>query len=221
MRLSPQNTLSAARERLRLLPLAGFTAALAGVILMAASVRINAPAGKASFAITAPELVVTRVDRMSRANETRDRLELLDPTPLFMPVSESVALNAPAPMGARPGGRVGELFESTLVFPDSGAGRAVLAPSGPKSAQEAAETLGRGRWFEGLARRDDATPTAAPRPRVARLEIYREGESSPAAALDIDTLAGTVPASWRPLELSLVVDAAGMVARPAIVTGSG
>jgi hypothetical protein len=221
MRRSPQNTLNSARKQLRLLPLAGFAAALVCVFLMAASVRINAPAGKAGFAITAPELVVTRVDRMSRTSETRDRLELLDPTPLFMPGSDSVAFNAPAPMGARPGGRVGELFESTLVFPDSGAGRPVLAPSGPKSAQQAAEILGHGRWFEGLARKDEGVSTAVPRPRVARMEIYREGESSPTAAIDIDTMGGTVPASWRPVELSLVVNPAGMVARPAIVTGSG
>jgi hypothetical protein len=65
--------------------------------------------------------------------------------------------------------------------------------------------------------------TTAPslKSRAARFEIYRGEEVTPEASMDVNELSGLGLANWRPLELSLLVTPAGMMARPSIVTGSG
>ena len=209
---------------------AGFSwpATVAGIVLtvaimagLATAIRVSAPDKKLTFAPKAPGLEIVQLERLSRLDQTREKLELLDQTPLFLPRSGLAAGSVPATLTDRPGGRVGELYAASLVFQERGAGREILASSGPKSPLEGFGAVTQGRWFLGLARRDQDEAASPLSPRAARVEIYRLNESSPEAVLELAGFAETAPAGWKPIELSLLVTPVGVVARPGIVTGSG
>jgi hypothetical protein len=188
---------------------------------MAASVRISAPAAGAFAGSGRPELAVVRLDLMSRTEGTRDRLELLDPTPLFMPSGERFSGAAPDSIGEQSGGRVGELFPPVFSFSERGASRTVLLPIPPGSALEAMERVTASRRFEGFSRTESLPLELGPKSRAARFEIYRGVDATATVATDVNDLPGSDSASWRPMELSLLVSPAGMVGRPSVVAGSG
>ncbi len=194
---------------------------MAGLAAMAASVRVNAPAAGAFAGSGRPELAVVRLDLISRADGTRDRLELLDPTPLFMPGGERSAGATPESIGEQSGGRVGELFPPVFSFSERGASGEVLSPKPPGSALEAMERVTEPREFEGLSRTEGASAEPRLKARAARFEIYDGDDTGPALAVDVGNLPGSDSASWRPMELSLLVTPAGMVARPSVIAGSG
>jgi hypothetical protein len=209
----------ASRSRAR--PVLVFSFASALLLALAASVKVDDASPSVSAGSNRPELMIARLDRMPRSDDARARLELLDPTPLFMPRGELADGIVPAQPGSRPGGRVGELFSPAILFPESGAGREVLAPSGPKTVFDGLDSVTRARWFDGLAHSALAPSEPVSPVRAARVEIYRDGDSIPLAGLDIGSFAAALPAGWRPVELSLLVNEAGAVARPLITTGSG
>jgi hypothetical protein len=188
---------------------------------VAASVRINAPAAGAFAGSGRPELAVVRLDLMARTDGTRDRLELLDPTPLFMPGRESFAGAAPASLGEQSGGRAGKLFPPVFSFSERGASRALLFPAPPSSILEVMEVVTAPRIIEGLSRTESPSVELVPKARAARFEIYRGDDAAATVAVDVDNLPASGSAGWRPMELSLLVTPGGMIARPSIVGGSG
>jgi len=156
---------------------AGFSwpATVAGIVLtvaimagLATAIRVSAPDKKLTFAPKAPGLEIVQLERLSRLDQTREKLELLDQTPLFLPRSGLAAGSVPATLTDRPGGRVGELYAASLVFQERGAGREILASSGPKSPLEGFGAVTQGRWFLGLARRDQDEAASPLSPRAAR-----------------------------------------------------
>lgn len=208
-------------RRRRSSTLAGVCLTMIGLAAMAASVKISAPAERASSGSSRPELVVVRLDHMPRADGTRDRLELLDPTPLFMPAGERGLGANPDFLGKQSGGAVGKVFQPEMSFLERGAGRTVLLPAAPGSAVKAMEVVTEIRSFEGLSRAE--SPLVKPRlkARAARLEVYPSDDTTPGIVMDLDQLPGSDSPSWRPMELSLLVTSAGMITRPSIVSGTG
>jgi len=200
---------------------AGLGLAMIGMVTLAASVRITSPTVGASPTSGRPNLVIVQLDRIPRADGTRDRLELLDPTPLFMPRRELGADGAPTTLDEQSGGSVAELFPPALSFPGQGAGRNVLAPKPPDSALRAMDIVTGPRQLAGLGRADLTANGSSLKSRAARLEIYRGEEVTPEISMDVSEWSGPGLANWRPLELSLLVTPAGVIARPSIVTGSG
>lgn len=196
----------------------GMVAAGVVVTALAAMVTVKAPTGERASGHGTPALVIVGLENLSRGEATRDRLELLDPTRLFMPHGEVVAALSPEALSTRSDGVVGQRFAPALVYPEFGAGRDVLAPSGPETALAATVTVMEPRTFEGLTRADADREAVKPKGRAARVEIYRIGEAEPVAALDLEQVASPLPAAWRPLELSLLVDAAGAQLRPLVVS---
>lgn len=158
---------------------------------------------------------------MSRADGTRDRLELMDPTPLFMPGGERGAGATPDSIGGQSGGAVGKVFQPAMSFVERGAGRTVLLPAAPGSALEAMEAVTETRSFESLSRTENPVAKPSLKTRAARLEIYPGGDTAPGTVMDLDQLPGSDSPSWRPMELSLLVTSAGTIVRPSIVSGTG
>lgn len=192
-----------------------------GLAAASSAVRVDSPRGDIALHANPPGLVIERLDRMSRVDGTRDRLELLDPTPLFMPRGDTPVGTNSATLTQRPGGKVAEQFPPSLTFPARGAGAEILAPAGPVSAFEAMTVVTAPRFFEGLARADRPATEPAPKARAARVEIYQTDEGKFTRVVDLDELGGAVPANWRPMELSLLVTPFGGVAGPSIVSSSG
>ena len=68
-------------------------------------------------------------------------MELLDPTPLFMPGGERSLGANPDFLGKQSGGAVGKVFQPEMSFLERGAGRTVLLPPALGSALEAMKAL--------------------------------------------------------------------------------
>lgn len=168
-----------------------------------------------------PALFISSIDRLPRDDSTRDRLELLDPSPLFMPGADTIPGAASAELRDRPGGRVAELFPSAMVFKESAAGRGLLVPSVPESPVEALGVLTQKRLFEGLARQDRASVAEVSRYATGRVEFYREVETSPMCEFELGGLSGVASTNWRPVEFRLLVGASGLAAQLIMVTSSG
>lgn len=168
-----------------------------------------------------PTLVLTRVERLPVGGELRERLWLLDPRPLFLPVGRGGAGGAPGPLSGRnPSAATGSIAPA-LRFADRAPAKEITRPPLPSSPAEAASQLIERRWFRGLARQEAAAEAAAGEMRVARVEVCRLNESESVAAADITTAHGIGPGVWRPLTLTVLVGAAGAVGYPTLVSSSG
>jgi hypothetical protein len=193
------------------------------MVLAAGSVRgPDSPVGGdgAALARSVPALSVTRVAWLG-AGELRERLRLLDPTPLYMPDAGSgVPLAGPEGMLERPGGEVTRGFPPALAFPDERPARDILRSAPPQSSLAASEVVSGSRWFTGMARRE-APVLPAPVAGSGRFEVYRVGEGERIASLEFPQDAVLATMDWRPMELMVQVQPAGLVAPPVVMTGSG
>lgn len=190
---------------------------------------IHVPAGRmeaaarresAGRAVDTPGLVISRADRLSARSGLREQLWLLDPSPLYMPDAEAIG---PSVLLERPGGRAAEMFAPALLYPENRPAAAILRPAGPGAPEVAAAGLASARWFEGMSREGEVLgrgPVSAI--RAARISIYREGEDVKAEA-EADLVADEVlsKAEWRPVQLMVVINTIGVVARPVLVDSSG
>ena len=188
---------------------------------LATMVNIRDPRTPVESGAAVPALFISRIDRLPRDDSTRDRLELLDPSPLFMPGADAVPGAASADLRDRPGGRVAELFPSAMVFKERAAGRELLVPAVPESAVEALGVLTQRRVFEGLARQDRSVAADVSRYATGKVEFYREADTVPEWEFELGGLTGVASITWRPVEFRLLVSASGLVVQLVMVTGSG
>lgn len=200
---------------------AAFAGTFGVMVLTARLVSIRESTTPERSAAAVPSLFISSIDRLSRDDSTRDRLELLDPSPLFMPGTDAVPGAASADLRDRPGGRVAELFPAAMVFNESAAGRELLVPAVPGSAVEALGVVTQRRFFDGLARQDRSGATEVSSYPTGRVEFYREGATAPESEFELGVLNGVASTSWRPVEFRLLVNASGLAAQLVMVSGSG
>lgn len=193
------------------------------IVWMAGAVSVPAaPPGSGLGERHAPALVLARTDRLAAGDAVRERLWLLDPSPLFLPSANNVVGPGPEVIADRPGGEIAKSFPADFSFgPDKPTSDILRPGSLSKSAAAMAARLAGNRWFDGLARRTDPLEEGATAVRVARVEVYRVGEAGPVATMDISSAEGLASAFWRPLELNVLVDIAGAVGQPVVASTSG
>lgn len=173
-----------------------------------------------------PELIVTRLDWLPVGGEVRESLRLMDPTPLFMPDGRTIHSAAiSTEIAERPGGEVTEPFAPALAFSDIGPARQILRPVSPHTPLDAATFAGGARWFAGLAREDDADRDAVGGPpalvATGRVDVYPRGGRERVASVAVPADATLDGANWQPVELDVLINAAGAVAAPIVTSGSG
>lgn len=200
----------------------GLVGGVAALALLASVVRVpthRAGMEMASEGRGAPGLVISRVDRLSAGDGLRERLWLLNPSPLYMPVADSAG---PSGLPERPGGRAAEMFSPELLYPERRPGAVILKPAIPATAAVAAADLADARWFKGMTRSGDVGDApVVPAVRAARLTLYKQGVARAEAVFDLvaDSVLGSVV--WRPVELIVVIDAIGAVSKPTMAASSG
>lgn len=220
-------TWQAKRERW-LIPLG--VALAAGFVMIAAGQRVVLPIGPgrgadavdSAFKADAPSLAITRIAWLGAENEARERLRLLDPSPLFMPGNWSANKVAPKALEDRPGGEVTELFSADLKYPEARPTREIFASRPIGTPEAAAALVAAPRWFRGMGRGGDVESTVeSPGGVLGRTDVYVVGNASPIAAFTfpLDQLPDAVP--WRPVELMILLNAAGQVVAPMVITSSG
>lgn len=167
-----------------------------------------------------PELMVLRSDRLPAGNGVRERLWLLNPSPLYMPGGDEAG---PAGLPERPGGRAAESFAPAFTFSERWPGREILRPVALGSEMEAVEVLSRPRWMEGLSRSGEIEPATLPKDiaRKIRFIIYRSGSSLPEAAFDRKSDETLVLGNWQPVDLNVAIGESGAITRPSVTVSSG
>ena len=220
---------AAVAARMAWLAPAGVAAGVGALMVWGAGV-VHVPnavgRGAADAEPALPSLRITRLDALPPGGEARERLRLLDPTPLIMPGGRFGGVQfTPDGPEDRPGGAAGAAIPPALAFPDQRPTRDILRPRPPADAAEASEMLVAGRWFAGMARFGEApgpgVDEAIGQRAGGRLDVFSAGESRAMASAELpaDDLLGAE--AWRPIELSMVVSVAGPVTAPIIRTGSG
>ena len=200
-------------------------AVLAGLALAMLADRVSVPSVESLPAGAfggqgAPAWEVVAAERLPRVGELRERFELFDPTPLFLPEPPGVARGASAEASIAGGGALAD-YPAALRFGDTAPMRGLEGGRSGLTSQAAAAALSASRWFDGLARGDQPEAGAGAVARVARVEVYRAGESGRVAAVDLLRADGLAGAVWRPMELSVWVANTGLVAAPVVVKSSG
>lgn len=202
----------------------------AAMVALASAVRVPESSGGAAGlddGDAVPALVVTRLDWLPAGSEAKERLRLLDPTPLFMPDrKEGGAGPAGEGVAERPGGSVTESAPAILVFADSRPARDVLRRPLPASPFEAAERVASPRWFDGLARADhglngENDPLLARARAAGRMDVFSQGIAGPMARVELPRDPALEAEIWQPVELNVLINAAGAVMSPVITSGSG
>ena len=207
--------------------LPGALAAVAALIMVLAAGEVRVPGWGSAAGTQAgevPELKVVRLEWMPAGGRVRESLRLLDPTPLFMPADRFAEVSiASGEMADRPSGGVTKNFEPALTFSGTRPAKGILRPETPATPLAAAEFSASSRWFEGLARVDRAGETGAPSAirSSGRMDVYRRGEAASFSSVElpVDWAAGL--ADWQPVELNVLVNAAGAVSAPLVISGSG
>jgi hypothetical protein len=198
-----------------------FGAVFIAMVALAAMVRIDGSGLISQGGDSAPALNISSLDRLPRSDSTRDRLELLDPGPLFMPGLDVAPGAVAAELKDRPGGRVAELFGAAMFFKDGGAGSELLQPAVFEKTIEAVSAITRSRVFDGLARHDSSALNAVTKLREGKVEFYREGQMVPDYEFDLSSLPGVVLTNWRPMEFRLLVGANGIPVQLVQAASSG
>jgi len=170
-----------------------------------------------------PALVVTRMEWLPVAGPVRERLRLFDPTPLFMPGGVETGFSQGAGGDvARSGGGVTEAEDPVLVFPELSPAGGMVRGSAPDSPGAAAEFAASSRWFEGLARSGvDGAAGAGEHFAAPRLDVYARGASAKLASLALPAVLDSLGTAWQPVELSVLINAGGVIASPVVTSGSG
>lgn len=209
----------------------GAVAVVGGALLVLLAGFVSVPSGAESAEGKArgdlPELTVTRLDWLPAGGEVRESLRLLDPTPLFMPDGRITyaATSISMEIAERPGGDVTEPFAPALAFSDIGPAREILRPVSPGTPLEAVASASGSRWFEGLARVDETSLPAEDGPpslvATGGVDVYRRGEGRRLVSTELPADAALAGVVWQPVELDVLINAAGVVAAPTVIAGSG
>jgi hypothetical protein len=170
---------------------------------------------------TPPTLVITRLERLPVGSELRERLWLLDPQPLFLPDERGDMAGSPGLLGGRRESVATRSVPPAFHYPESAPARGISPPQVPASPAIAAVQVMDTRWFRGMARQEAADRGEASAIRLARVEVYPADDREVVAAADITSASGIGPGVWRPLTLTVLVNATGSVGQPTLVTSSG
>jgi len=183
----------------------------------------DAPATFIAAERVAPELVVTRLRLLPADGEIRERLRLLDPSPLFLPGGVSADADVGnARIEHRQGGAVGAGIPPALAFSDQSPARDILRPDAPRSGLEAETWVTTDRWFDGMSRNGDGAQVAAPADGASiHVEVFAAGRVERMARIEVPSDPAFSADSWRSLELRVLVNEIGAVASPVIIRGSG
>ncbi len=206
---------------LRVAPFLVFVVGGGLLFVLAKQVRVPTPPFSSMGKGTVPELVMTRIERLPTGTALREKLQLLDPSPLFMPTGESEGPGGPEGVPGHAQGNATGDFPPALRFPQTAPAAGILRPEVPATPLDAAEKLAEKRWFDGLARQSDAAASEASAVRVARVDVYALGEVERVVAVDLAKASGLGGTAWRPLTLTVLMDAAGAVTQPVVATSSG
>lgn len=215
------------RQDRQVVPITVFV--VGGVVFALLASKVNVPSVSplvyedGSPAQRAPGLVITRVERLPAGGALRERLQLFDPSPLFMPDPGFSDSGVTQSIPQRPDGKLTGPFPPIFAFPfpETLPAHGILRSEPPATALVAADRLAAIRWFDGMARMEAPDVSGVPATRAARVEVYRMGEAKRQAAVDIVKAAGLGEMTWKPLELSVIIDASGAVAQPVVTTSSG
>ncbi len=195
-----------------------------GMTLTAAWVKLpEPPTATVGAGRAAPGLVVTPLRSLPAGGETRERLRLLDPSPLFLPGGVGAeAAGAAARIEDRQGGAVGAGVPPALAFSAQSPARYILRPDSPRSGLEAEKWVAAGRWFDGMSRKGGVAeiPTKQ-RAESAFLEVFAAGRVERFAKIELPGNPALSASGWRPMEMRVLVNEVGPVASPVIIRGSG
>jgi|GEM_PF-5927273 len=207
--------------------LPGLVAVAAALLMVIVAVAVHIPrveAGMKPRSGSVPDLIVTRLAQLPVDGEVREYLRLSDPARLFFPASESLESGgAGEGVVEQPGAGVADGFPAAFVFQERPS-RDILRPTPPRSPVAGMDAVTRHRWFAGMAREGgpvDTGPSKLAALGEARMDVYQSGSAERMASIplpDDDLLATTV---WGPIRLSVLVDVAGTVASPIVISGSG
>jgi hypothetical protein len=125
----------------------------------------------------------------------------------------------------RPSGDAGAAIPAALMFPDQRPTRGILRSSPPATPLAAAQMVSGTRWFAGMARTESRprrdVEAAGSMGRGGRLDVYRSGASERLASIELPADALLESTMWSPVEMSVLIDAIGVVATPKVASGSG
>lgn len=228
--MKPANTTWRERREYWWAPTA--VAVVAGLAMFGLARRVTLPAGPLDdgkierpdafeAAQGTPALAVTRLEWLAEGSEERDRLRLLDPTPLFMPGKWRAEANyGELHLEDRPGGEVASPFPPALMFAEARPGREVLTRSMVGTPQEAVALATESRWFRDMAKSDG--PNLSPSVNLSgRVDVYQVGGVTPVQAFSYDPGAVASDVLWRPVELQVLVNVTGEVVAPMVEISSG
>lgn len=203
----------------------GLALAVGALMVWAADiVRVPSANKEKISSPTVPALDVTRLDWLPAGGEVRERLRLLDPTPLFMPGMRMDGVTSwPDGQEGRPSGDAGARIPAALIFPDQRPTREILRPSLPATPLAAADGVLAPRWFAGMARTEarPRTDLILSRSTGGRMDVYRSGVAERMVSIELPTDALLESTMWSPVEMTVLIDEVGVVAPPKVASGSG
>lgn len=179
--------------------------------------RSPAPPPPSAPVRSAPSLAVTRLDATTDA-ALREQAELFDPKPLFLPTRWNARPAKLTGTAREPGDTVFENFKPRLTFPENALNLGFPSMATPPARPIDALAVGTPRRpLLGLGRLD--LPVEPLEPRGGFVEVRTAGGGE-------DILTGELPATppsgdWAPLEFVVAVNAAGLIAPPQLIRGSG
>lgn len=175
--------------------------------------------GEPTGRVGAPTLGLARLNPPGREGVIEAEAALLDPTPLFLPTKLNAGSDVgPPPLQASPRGTF-QRFPPKLTYPEG-----VVAFSFPSQRPELApvDVLRIGSQPEigaVLGRREVPMPPLSP--RWAVVEVVRTQGGEVLLQQPLGSPGAPVPPDWRPLEVLVGIDAAGVVGSATLAEGSG
>lgn len=196
---------------------------VAGTVIVGVLALVRSPADIpiAEVREGTPELALSRPGTSDADQVLRDRLELFDPTPLFLPTDKNSGYRAlPEGLMAEPGATVAALFPARWTFGSETL--RIVFPASISQLERPEEGLRIGErkernWGFGAV---DHEVAKLPQ-RLAFVEAISIRSGAVAIA---EVLRGEGPAEiedWAPVELLLAVEASGLVGKLVVTASSG
>ncbi len=171
----------------------------------------------------APELRVENLDASGGA-ATRERLRLLDPTPLFLPSPlSSSQLEFPRADGGMEAAVLGD-YDPRWVAAGWYSQSERTPGAGERPVPGPLDVIGQGevrRPFLGLGRESQQPAKLPPRWAVASIYSLRNPALVDEVRLPSPGAVGFADALWSPMELLVVTEADGLVGQVELLSGSG
>lgn len=195
----------------------------AGLLLAGLSLDLPVRNGSSKANGPGPELRVENLDT-SGSVATRERLRLLDPTPLFLPSPlSSSQLEYPRSEGGMEGAVLGD-YDPRWVAAGWYSQSERATGAGDRPVPGPMDAIGPGevrRPFLGLGRRSLESRKLSPRWAVASVYSVKSRSVVDEIRLPSPGGAGFADALWSPMELLVVAEADGLVGEVEFLAGSG